>query len=174
MDIQFFFSEAVRLSASDIHLIVGYAPMIRVAGKLQAVEGTSTLTSEALEGLVFQVFSDAQKEQFLTNKEIDFSVAAQGGRFRTNVYYQRGSIAADFRLIPTTIRTIDQLGLPSICHDFCKLRQGFVLVTGPTGHGKSTTLAAMVNKINETQSHHIITIEDPIEYIYPKSLPILS
>ncbi len=169
-----FFSEAVRLSASDIHLIVGYTPMIRVSGKLQHIEGSGVLTAEDVQALVFQSFTEAQKEQFLTNKEIDYSISSQGARFRSNVYYQRGSIAADFRLIPNTIRTIDQLGLPDICHEFCKLRQGLILVTGPTGHGKSTTLAAMVNKINETQAHHIITIEDPIEYIYPKAMSIVS
>lgn len=174
MDIHLYFSEAVRLSASDIHLIVGYFPMIRVSGKLQPIEGTSPLSAQDVQDLVFQIFTDAQKDQFLTNKEIDFSIASQGGRFRSNIYYQRGTIAADFRLIPNTIRTIDQLGLPAICHEFCALRQGLVLVTGPTGHGKSTTLAAMVNKINETQSHHIITIEDPIEYIYPKVMSIVS
>ncbi len=148
--------------------------MIRVSGKLQPIEGSSPLSAQDVQDLVFQIFTDAQKDQFLTNKEIDFSIASQGGRFRSNIYYQRGTIAADFRLIPNTIRTIDQLGLPAICHEFCALRQGLILVTGPTGHGKSTTLAAMVNKINETQSHHIITIEDPIEYIYPKVMSIVS
>lgn len=174
MDIQLFFSEAVRLQASDIHLIVGYFPMIRVAGKLQPIGGSSVLSADDVQALVFQTCTDAQKDQFLTNKEIDFSIASQGARFRTNIYYQRGTIAADFRLIPNNIRTIDQLGLPQICHEFCALRQGLILVTGPTGHGKSTTLAAMVNKINETQAHHIITIEDPVEYMYPKGMSIVS
>jgi twitching motility protein PilT len=100
MDIQHFFSEAVRLQASDIHLIVGYLPMIRVAGKLQPIDGTTILSAEDVQNLVFQTFTDAQKDQFLTNKEIDFSIASQGGRFRSNIYYQRGTIAADFRLIP--------------------------------------------------------------------------
>lgn len=174
MDIHQLFTEAVRVSASDIHLVVGHPPMLRVAGKLVNVDGLKPLAPEDVQDLAYQVFSDAQKEQFLTNKEIDFSVSAQGGRFRSNIYYQRGTIACDFRLIPTNIRTIDQLGLPSICHDFCKLRQGFILVTGPTGHGKSTTLAAMINKINETTAHHIVTIEDPIEYVYPKGMSIVS
>jgi twitching motility protein PilT len=174
MDINQLFSEAIRLTASDIHLIAGYPPMFRLAGGLVPVEGASILSGDAVRELVYQVFSDVQKELFLTNKEIDFSVASPGGRFRTNVYYQKGSMAADFRLIPATIRSIDQLGLPSICHDFAKLRQGFILVTGPTGHGKSTTLAAMINKINETKAHHIVTIEDPIEYVYPKAMSIIS
>jgi twitching motility protein PilT len=174
MDINHLFSEAVRLIASDIHLIAGYPPMFRLVGKLEPVQGSSVLSSDDIRGLVFQTMREEQKEQFLTNKEIDYSVAAVGGRFRTNVYYQKGSVAADFRLIPDTIKSIDQLGLPNICHEFAKLRQGFVLVTGPTGHGKSTTLAAIINKINETKAHHIVTIEDPIEYVYPKGMSIIS
>jgi twitching motility protein PilT len=174
MDINHFFSEAIRLTASDLHLIAGYPPMFRISGGLSPVEGTQILSGDDIRDLVYQTLSDVQKELFLTNKEIDFSVATAGGRFRTNVYYQKGSMAADFRLIPATIRSIDQLGLPSICHEFAKLRQGFILVTGPTGHGKSTTLAAMINKINETKAHHIVTIEDPIEYVYPKAMSIIS
>lgn len=174
MDIQELFSEAIRLSASDIHLIVDHPPMLRVAGELRPVEGGSPLSAQDIENLAFQTLNEVQKEQFLTNKEIDFSVSAKDARFRTNIYYQRGTIACDFRLIPSTIRTIDQLGLPSICHEFTKLRQGFILVTGPTGHGKSTTLAAMINQINQTVGRHIITIEDPIEYIYPKAMSLVS
>lgn len=164
----------MRLKASDLHLIFGYPPMLRVDGKLAPVAGSQTLTREDTEALIYQILNSAQKELLLTNKEVDFSIDADTGRFRANVYYQKGSIAADFRLIPNTIRTIDQLGLPSICHDFAKLRQGFILVTGPTGHGKSTTLASIINEINETKAHHIVTIEDPIEYIYPKGLSIIS
>ena len=168
------FSEAIRLKASDLHLIVGYPPMLRVDGKLVGVEGQKPLSTIDTETLINQILNPAQKELFKTNKEIDFSISVEGGRFRANVYWQKGTMAADFRLIPNTIRTIDQLGLPAICHEFAKLRQGFVLVTGPTGHGKSTALAAMINKINETKAHHIITIEDPIEYIYPVGLSIIS
>ena len=174
MEIHQLFSEAIRLTASDLHLIAGYPPMFRITGNLVPVEGTHILSGDDVRDLVYQTFNDVQKELFLTNKEIDYSVSTGGGRFRTNVYYQKGSMAADFRLISAIIRTIDQLGLPGICHDFAKLRQGFILVTGPTGHGKSTTLAAMINKINETKSHHIVTIEDPIEYVYPKAMSIIS
>lgn len=174
MDIQQLFAETVRLEASDLHLIVGYPPMLRVSGKLVAVDGTTTLKPEDIQELGFSTLSPAQKDLFLTNKEIDYSIATTGGRFRANMYNQRGSVAADFRLIPAVIRSIDELGLPQICHDFSKLRQGFILVTGPTGHGKSTTLAAMIQQINETRSQHIVTIEDPIEYVYPHSLSIIS
>lgn len=174
MDIQQLFSETIRLNASDLHLIPGYPPMLRVNGKLEPAAGSQVLQPHDTEALAFSVFSDAQKELFLTNKEIDFSIGAQGGRFRANMYYQKGSISADFRLIPNEIRSIDQLGLPNICHEFVKLRQGFILVTGPTGHGKTTALAAMINKINMTRSAHIVTIEDPIEYVYSHGLSIVS
>jgi twitching motility protein PilT len=174
MNIHELFSEAVRLGASDLHLIVGNPPILRKDGKLFPVEHTSLLSQSDTKRLAEEVMSESQKEIFATNKEIDFSYSSEGSRFRVNVYCQRGSVAADFRLIPITIRTIDQLGLPGICHEFTKLRQGFILVTGPTGHGKSTTLAAMIQKINETQARHIVTIEDPIEYIYPKGLSLIS
>ncbi|EKD87268.1 MAG: hypothetical protein ACD_36C00172G0002 [uncultured bacterium] len=174
MDINQLFAETVRLEASDLHLVAGFPPVLRVAGKLVSVEGTKPLVKEELENLVFAVFSTQQKELFLTNKEIDFSVPAAVGRFRANAYYQKGTIGASFRLIPAKIRTIDELGLPTICHEFVKRRQGLILVTGPTGHGKSTTLAAMIGAINQSKSLHIITIEDPIEYIYPPGLSLIS
>ena len=174
MDIHQLFLETIRMKASDLHLIVGYPPMIRVDGRLTPVVGTTPLAAIDTEKLIYEIVQGNRKELFVTNKEIDFSFATQGGRFRANVYYQKGSVAADFRLIPNVIRSIEELALPSICHDFAKRRQGLVLVTGPTGHGKSTTLAAMIQKINESREHHIITIEDPIEYVYPRGLSIVS
>lgn len=174
MDIQQLFSETARLAASDLHLIVGFPPMVRVSGKLGPVGGLPPLQSTDIEGLVNAIFSSEQKDLFFTNREIDFSVSTNTGRFRANVYYQKGTIAAAFRLIPAKIRSIDELKLPPICHEFVKLRQGFVLVTGPTGHGKSTTLASMIQSINEKRSSHIVTIEDPIEYTYSTGLSIIS
>ncbi|KKU88000.1 type IV pili twitching motility protein PilT [Candidatus Gottesmanbacteria bacterium RIFCSPLOWO2_01_FULL_48_11] len=174
MDIQQLFAEAARLEASDIHLLVGFAPMLRVSGALRAIGGLAALTAADTEALTFATFSPQQKDLFLTNREIDYSIASPAGRFRANVYYQKGTIGAVFRLVPAKIRSIDELGLPSICHEFVKLRQGLVLVTGPTGHGKSTTLAAMIHTINQTKPAHIITIEDPIEYVYPPGLSIVS
>src|SRR3989344_5122661 len=174
MDIQQLFSEAARLEASDLHLIVGFPPMFRIHGVLKPMEATQTVTVPDAEQLAFTLFTPEQNELFLTNKEIDFSVASPVGRLRANIYYQQNSIAAAYRLIPSKIRTIDELGLPTICHEFVKLRQGLVLVTGPTGHGKSTTLAAMINSINMARAQHIVTIEDPIEYVYPKGLSIVS
>lgn len=174
MDIHHLFSETIRLNASDLHLIAGYPPMLRIDGKLTPMADTTPLSPADIEQLVYQIVEGERKDLLVTNKEIDFSFATQGGRLRANVYFQRGSIAADFRLIPNAIRSIDELGLPGICHEFAKLRQGFVLVTGPTGHGKSTTLAAMIQQINETRAYHIVTIEDPIEYVYPRALSIVS
>ena len=174
MDINQLFSETVRLEASDLHLVVGFAPMLRIAGKLGPLEGSTVLTAVAVEELIFSILSPTQKELFLNNKELDFSVASTVGRFRGNVYYQKETVGVSFRHVPAKIRSIDELGLPGICHEFVKLRQGLVLVTGPTGHGKSTTLAAMIQSINLARSSHIITIEDPIEYVYPPGLSLVS
>lgn len=174
MDITQLFTEAVRVEASDLHLLVGFAPMLRVAGALVTISGTKPLTVEDAEALIFSTLNPSQKELLFNNREIDLSVAASVGRFRANIYYQKDSIAGAFRLIPSKIKSIDELGIPSICHEFVKLRQGLILVTGPTGHGKSTTLAAMIQDINQNRALHIVTIEDPIEYIYPKGKSLIS
>lgn len=174
MDISILFSETVRLNASDLHLLVNYPPMIRIAGKLLPVADAKILTTQDIEALIFPILSSELKDLLMSNREIDFSYASQVGRFRANVYYQRGTVGATFRYIQQTIRSMKDLGLPEICYEFVKLRQGFVLVTGPTGHGKSTTLASMVQEINQTRSDHIITIEDPIEFVYPTGQSIIS
>ncbi len=160
--------------ASDLHLLVGYPPMLRVDGALVVIPNEPVLTSEALETLVFALLTNEQKDLFLANKEIDFSYAQGESRFRVNAYIQRATIAAALRNLPQHIRTIEELFLPKIYHQFVGLRQGFILVTGPTGHGKSTTLAAIINEINLTREAHVITIEDPIEYLYPKGKSIIS
>ncbi|MBI3385739.1 type IV pilus twitching motility protein PilT [Candidatus Gottesmanbacteria bacterium] len=174
MDMNQLFSETVRVEASDLHIVVGFPPMLRVGGKLGALGGIPAINATQAIDLVSSILSPEQKELFQTNKEIDFSVPAAVGRFRANAYYQKGTVSASFRLIPSKIRGIDELGLPSICHEFVKRRQGLVLVTGPTGHGKSTTLASMIEEINLKKSSHIVTIEDPIEYIYPPGLSLIS
>ena len=174
MDIQFIFSEAKRKEASDIHLIVGSPPMLRVAGILMPIEGGQILTDADINTLIFATISTEQKEILETNKEIDYSLSTPSGRFRVNAYTQKNSLAASFRLIPAVIKSIEDLGLPLICNEFVKLRQGLVLVTGPTGHGKSTTIAAMINVINQTKALHIVTIEDPIEFVYSPSLSVVS
>lgn len=161
--------------ASDLHLVVGVPPTVRIDGNLVAVPAEAVLTGLVVEQLVAGVVTTPQKEVLLTNKELDFSFAlGDKARFRVNAYFQRGSMAASFRLIPNVIPTIDSLGLPKILHTFTTLKQGFILVTGPTGHGKSTTLAAMLDEINHTRPVHIITIEDPIEYVYTPAKSIVS
>jgi len=174
MDIKQLFSEAIRLRASDLHCIVGYPPILRVAGRLVPVAGAAVITREEAQTLLESILTPPERELFETNKEIDFSIAYGVNRFRANMYFQKDTIAADFRLIPDKIGSFGELGLPSVCEEFVKLRQGFVLVTGPTGHGKSTTLASMIQAINQTKSLHVVTIEDPIEYVYPAGLSIIS
>lgn len=159
----------IEKNASDLHLIVASPPCLRIHGELYFLSDEEPLTKETAEQLLFTILSEEQKELLINNKELDLSFEITGkGRFRVNVYYQRGSLAGAFRFVPMEIKKIDELGLPSICHQFAKLKQGFVLVTGPTGHGKSTTLAAIVDEILATRSCNVITIEDPIEFVFKK------
>jgi len=161
--------------ASDLHLIVGVPAHLRIDGKLAPIEGEAVLTVEVAKDLIFPLLTPQQKDLFLVNKELDFSVElGKLGRFRVNVYFQKGSMAAALRLITEQIRSIEELVLPKICYRMAELRQGLVLVTGPTGHGKSTTLAAIINEINKNRADHIVTIEDPIEYVYPPQKSIIS
>ena len=167
--------EVIKRKASDLHLTVGALPTLRVDGSLTPLEGEKPLMAEDVQGLVFSILTEEQKEILLANKELDFSFAlGEVARFRVNVYHQKGYLAASLRLIPAKIKTLEELNLPSIIKNFVRLPQGFVLITGPTGHGKSTTLAAIINEINETRSEHIVTIEDPIEYIYPHRQSLIS
>ncbi len=159
--------EVIKKKASDLHLQVGLPPMLRVDGSLVAVNGADPLDEEAVESLVFAILDEDQKQILLKDKEFDFSFAyGDLGRFRVNAFHERGNIAAALRLIPNEILSIEQLGLPDIVNKFADYPRGLVLVTGPTGSGKSTTLAAMVKKINNEKAVHIITIEDPIEYTH--------
>ncbi|MCL4382272.1 MAG: type IV pilus twitching motility protein PilT [Patescibacteria group bacterium] len=174
MNIQELLNETNRRGASDLHLVVGMQPTLRIDGFLVPLSDKELLTAEEAESLILAILSPEQKELFLANKELDFSYGTDQARFRVNVYFQKGSMAAAFRLIPFKIRSIDELNLPQICHTFASLRQGFILMTGPTGHGKSTTLAAIIDEINQTRATHIITIEDPIEYVYPKGKSMVS
>lgn len=175
MNIQDLLKQVVDKRASDLHLVVGAPPILRVDGQLRPIPETPVLEPETIKELVLSLVNEEQKDLLLVNKELDFSYSFQNfGRFRINAYFQRGSLSAAFRLIPATIPTIEELNLPKICHQFAKLRQGFILVTGPTGHGKSSTLAAVINEINENRSEHIVTIEDPIEYTYKQKKSIVS
>jgi twitching motility protein PilT len=165
--IELLLEEVIKQKASDLHLQVGLPPMLRVDGTLKAVTNTSALNEEAVEGLVFSILDDEQKQILLKDKEFDFSFAfGDLGRFRVNAFHERGNIAAALRLIPNQILNIEQLGLPKIVNNFADYPRGLVLVTGPTGSGKSTTLAALVDKINSEKAVHIVTIEDPIEFTH--------
>jgi len=174
MNIQELLAETARLDASDLHIIAGFPPTLRVSGKLQPVERAVKLKPEETEPFLLPICTLEQKEMLLANKEADFSFNSPVGRFRVNLYYQKGSLAGAFRLISAQIRSIEQLGLPQTLYEFTKLRQGLVLLTGPTGEGKSTTLASMIQYINQIRALHIITIEDPIEYVYPLGLSLIS
>lgn len=174
MDINHLLTEAVRLNASDLHITVGMPPMYRISKRLLPLAGAKPLKPEDAERLVFSTLSEENKKIFIENKELDYSVGIQNARFRVNAYYQRSTLSAAFRLIPNKIRNFEELHLPRICQELSKLHQGLVLVTGPTGHGKSTTLAAMIQYINMTRAEHIITVEDPIEYVYPIGMSIIS
>ena len=159
---------AIQQNASDLHITAGYPPIVRIDGELREVSD-SIITPEEAEELILPILSDEKKELLEVNKEIDVAYFHDGefpGRFRINVYHTMKNVAAAFRLIPTKIRTIDELKLPPIYHQFSQLKQGFILVTGPTGHGKSTTLAAIIEEINTTRFTHVVTIEDPIEYVF--------
>lgn len=180
MDIKDLFEKTISNNASDLHLIAASSPIMRIDGKLMMLATTSPLTHKDIEEMVFTILSEPQKEILLNNKSLDFSYGYGGGdygnkgRFRINLYYQRATLAGAFRLLPPKVKTVEELRLPKIAHKFATLKQGFILVTGPTGHGKSTTIASIINEINMTRSENIITIEDPIEYVYPKGKSIIS
>lgn len=168
--IEVLLEEVIKKKASDLHLQVGLPPMLRVDGALKAVSGTEVLNEETIEALVFALLDDDQKQILLKDKEFDFSFAfGDLGRFRVNAFHERGNLAAALRLIPSELLSVEQLGLPNIVNKFAEYPRGLVLVTGPTGSGKSTTLAAMIHKINNERAEHIVTIEDPIEFTH-KSL----
>ena len=170
----------IKNNASDLHLMPGVSPALRIDGGLRYLSNYPPLSAQEVETMVFSILKPEQKERLINNKEIDFSFGFGGGaygalgRFRTNLYYQRGVLSAAFRFLQPAIRTIEELHLPKICHSFAELKQGFVLVTGPTGQGKSTTLASIINEINLSKAVHILTIEDPIEYVYPSGKSIIS
>ena len=165
--IEILLEEIVRKNASDLHLQVGLPPMMRLDGVLAPFPGYNPLNSEEVERLVFAILDDDQQKILIKDKEIDFSFAfGDLGRFRVNAFHERGNLAASLRLIPNQIKTITELGMPPVIQSFADFPRGLVLVTGPTGSGKSTTLAALIDKINSEKAQHIITIEDPIEFTH--------
>ena len=165
----------IAQNGSDIHIIVGTPPMVRVHGELNPVEGTPILSAEQAQDLIYPIMTQEQRDFVKVNKELDFGFQFQEkGRFRINVYHAQGHLAAAMRLIPSTIKSIDELQLPVFLHEFSHYNQGLVLLTGPTGEGKSTTLAAIIEEINLQRSEHIVTIEDPVEFLYKAKKSIIS
>ncbi len=165
----------IKSQASDLHLSVGHPPVIRVAGSLIPIIKEKKLTSEVSQGLAFSLMNKKQQDRFLEKKELDFSYNFQDkARFRVNVFFQRNSVSCALRLVPNKIRTIKELKLPSILRSFTKVKQGFVLLCGPSSQGKSTTLAALIDEINHTRADHIVTIEDPIEYVFQDDQSIID
>lgn len=166
--------EVIKKKASDLHLQVGLSPILRVDGKLAPVAGTEPLTEETVEALIFAILDEDQKQILLKDKEFDFSFAyGDLGRFRVNAFHERGNLAAALRLIPNEILSVEQLGLPATVNKFAEYPRGLVLITGPTGSGKSTTLAGLINKINIERGEHIITIEDPIEFTHKSKKSVI-
>ncbi len=163
--IEVLLEEVVRRNASDLHLQVGIPPILRIDGALLPVAGFNALDEAAVETLLFAILDEDQRQILDKDKEFDFSFAfGTLGRFRVNAYHEKGNLAAALRLIPNEIKSITELGMPPVVMNFAKYPRGLVLVTGPTGSGKSTTLAALIDKLNTETSQHIITIEDPIEF----------
>ncbi|HWX45228.1 MAG TPA: PilT/PilU family type 4a pilus ATPase, partial [Solirubrobacteraceae bacterium] len=160
--------EVVSRRASDLHLAAGAHPTVRVRGRLTPLEDYPVLSATETREIVYSILTGDQRQRLETDWQLDFAYSVPGhARFRVNAYYQRGAIGAAFRLIPVDLTSIDELGLPATVHDFTRRPRGFVLVTGPTGSGKSTSLAAMIDEINQTREEHIMTIEDPIEFLHP-------
>jgi twitching motility protein PilT len=164
-----------KQSASDLHIAVGRRPTLRVDGVLIPLQKEQITTPELAEGIISEMITAEQKQKLLVQRQVDFAYSFEDkARFRVNVYFQRGYLAAALRLVPARIKTIEELNLPPLLHDFSKLSQGFVLIVGPAGHGKSSTLAAVLDEINHTRSDHIITIEDPVEYLFTQDKCIVS
>ncbi|RLD99805.1 MAG: type IV pili twitching motility protein PilT [Aquificota bacterium] len=158
----------VDKNATDLHITTGAPPKVRMSGELVPVPGTEDLSPADTQRLCFSVMTDSQKQKFDEEHEVDFSFGIRGlARFRANVFRQRGAVAGAFRRIPYEVIPLEKLGLPPVVFTFVTKSKGLILVTGPTGSGKSTTLAAFIDRINETYNKHIITVEDPIEYLHP-------
>jgi twitching motility protein PilT len=159
--------QMVGLDASDLHVTTNSPPVYRVRGEIMRAGGVDPLTPDDTRGLLYRILSSEQQKRFEIERQLDFAYSLPGvARFRVNVYYQREAVGAAFRLIPDEIKTLEELSLPHQLHTFAAMPRGIVLVTGPTGSGKSTTLAAILDEINRTRTDHILTIEDPIEFLH--------
>lgn len=168
------FTKTIAQKASDLHLMVGEGPIVRVDGKLMKLAGEGPLKPEELEKMVLTTLRPDFVEKLKKNKEVDFSFNFDGARVRANVYFEGGNVAGSYRFITEKVRTFQELGLPPIIQQFGSHEQGLLVVTGPTGHGKSTTIAALIEFINQSFSKHIVTIEDPVEYVFKDAKSIIS
>ncbi len=165
--LEYLLEETVKRKASDLHLQVGLPPILRIDGSLVAIANTKPMSPRDIEGVIYNILDADQKQILLKDKEFDFSFAfGDKARFRVNAFFERGNLAGAFRLIPNEIKGLSELGMPAVVETFAAYPRGLVLVTGPTGSGKSTTLAALIDKINSESSKHILTIEDPIEFTH--------
>ncbi len=166
---------AIGKEATDVHISPGLPPVIRINSQLVPIDKEPVLTAQDTQEIAFSLLSEKRKEKFLEQKDIDLSLSYKDkARFRVNIYHQLGRISIALRLIPAKIRTIEELSLPAICHQFAKASQGFFLVVGPSGQGKSTALAAIVDEINHSRFDHIVTIEDPVEYLFKQDKCIID
>jgi len=165
----------VEVKASDVHITPGFPPAVREKGKIHPLEGFPVLNGQQTREIVYGILNDDQRKRFENNQQLDFAYAIPGvARFRVNCFFQRGSVSAAFRLVPQEIPALDTLGVPQVLRDLTRKPRGFVLVTGPTGSGKSTTLAAMIDVINQEREDHILTIEDPIEFLHRHKKSIVN
>ncbi len=174
MHIHELLTHTVEQGASDLHIAAGESPALRIQGEIRRLN-TPPLNQDQAQRMIYSVMSERQKAAFEANLELDFSLGIQGlSRFRVNAYQQIGGIAAVFRAIPNEVQTIEQLGLPLVLKEIARIRQGLVLVTGPTGSGKTTTQAAIIHEINQTRHDHVVTIEDPIEFYHRPAKCLIS
>lgn len=175
LKIESLLEECIRRKASDLHLQYGLPPILRIDGALTPIAGNNALNEETVKSLIFATLDEEQQKILMQDKEFDYSFAfGDIARFRVNAFHERGKLAAAFRLIPNQIKSINDLGMPAIVETFAEFPRGLVLVTGPTGSGKSTTLAALIDKINREKSTHIITIEDPIEFTHKSQRSVIA
>ncbi|MCV6609071.1 MAG: type IV pilus twitching motility protein PilT [Campylobacterales bacterium] len=164
----------VAHGSSDLHLVVGTEPQIRISGALQPIN-MAPLTKNMVQDFCYSVMTESQKKELEETKELDFAIdVPNGGRFRGNIYFEKNQMAAAFRIIPTKVPTLDEMAMPLILKELSNLEKGLVLVTGPTGSGKSTTMASLINEINMNHKKHILTIEDPVEFVHEHKKSIIS
>jgi twitching motility protein PilT len=168
------FAKAVAQGASDLHLVAGEVPIIRVDGRLIKLTDYQPFESQAIERMVLTTLRPEHVDRLKQDKETDYSFNFDGSRVRANVYFESGNVAGSYRFITEKVRTFDELGLPPIIQDFASRGQGLLVVTGPTGHGKSTTIASLIEYINQNYSKHVVTVEDPVEYIFKNQKSIIS